>query len=126
MGLEKPQFDTGLRLILRSKRLVATRQPPVELYYDAKDLDPDAPRLRISKSAGVWELRDEQGTLLSSHARLPDAIDAALDRSEVCFSEILVMAGSGRFEWSIRHNPELLEIARVVARPVASEREAAD
>jgi hypothetical protein len=36
------------------------------------------------------------------------------------------MAANGRFEWSVRHNPELLEIARVVAPPVAFQREAAD
>ncbi len=120
------RFDTGLRLIIRSKRLMADREPRVKLYYDARELDPDAPRLRIGKRAGVWEMRDEEGALLSSHARLPDAIDAALKRSEMCFSEILVMATTGRFEWSVRHNPELVEIARVVARPVAPEREAAD
>ena len=120
------RFDTGLRLIIRSKRLVATREPPVKLYYDTQELDPAAPRLRVGKSAGVWELRDEHGALLSSHPRLPDAIDAALERSDVCFSEILVMAATGRFEWSVRHNPELLEIARVVNRRVISEREAAD
>lgn len=120
------RFDTGLRLIVRSKRLVAGREPPLKLYYDVRELDPGAPRLRISKSTGIWELRDDQDSLLGSHDRLPDAIDAALCRSEVCFSEILVMASNGRFEWSVRHNPELLEIARVVARPVAVEREAAD
>lgn len=120
------RFDTGLRLIVRSKRLIATRQPPVKLYYDPRELNADAPRLRISKSAGLWELRDEQGAMLSRHMRLPDAVDAALARSEACFSEILVMATNGRFEWSVRHNPELLEIARVVAPPVAFQREAAD
>lgn len=120
------RFDTGLRLIVRSKRLVEGREPPVRLQYDPGELDPCAPRLRISKSAGVWELRDNEGALLSSHARLPDAVDDALARSARYFSEILVMAATGRFEWSVRHNPELLEIARAVARPVACEREAAD
>ena len=120
------RFDTGLRLIARSKRLIATREPPVRLSYDPRELDANAPRLRISKSANLWELRDEQGALLSGHLRLPDAVDAALARSEECFSEILVMGANGRFEWSVRHNPELLEIARVVAPPVAFQREAAD
>lgn len=120
------RFDGGLRLIARSKRLVPGREPPVKLYYDVRELDPDAPRLRISKSAGVWELRDDKGALLGSHLRLPDAVDAALERSEVCFSEILVMGANGRFEWSVRHNPELLEIAKVVAPPIAFQREAAD
>lgn len=120
------RFDTGLRLIIRSKRLIANREPPVRLRYDARELDPDAPRLRIAKDAGRWELRDDQGVPLSSHFLLPDAVDAALARSEARFSEILVMAANGRFEWSVRHNPELLEIARVVARPVAFQQEAAD
>jgi hypothetical protein len=105
---------------------MATREPPVELFYSPEDLDPEAPRLRIAKKRSVWELRDEQGVLLSSHSRLPEAIDAALERSEKCFSEILVMAGSGRFEWSVQHNPDWLALARAVNRPVLSEREAAD
>lgn len=120
------RFDTGLRLIIRSKWLVPGRERPIELYYDPEDLDADAPRLRISKCAGVWELRDDQGALLSGHARLPGAIDDALARSEERFSEILVMAASGRFEWSVQHNPEWLELARAVNRPVVLEREAAD
>jgi hypothetical protein len=123
---KKLRFDTGLRLIVRSKRLVAGREPPVKLYYDPEELEPATPRLRISKCAGIWELRDDHGALLSSHLRLPDAVDAALERSEVCFSEILVMGANGRFEWSVRHNPELLEIAKVVAPPIAFQREAAD
>jgi hypothetical protein len=80
------RFDTGLRLIVRSKRLVAGRERPVKLYYDVRELDADAPRLRISKSAGLWELRDEQGALLSRHMRLPDAVDAAQARSEACLT----------------------------------------
>jgi hypothetical protein len=106
--------------------IMAKREPAVELYYDAEELDPKAPRLRISKRAGVWELRDAQGALLSSHALLPEAIDAALQRSEVCFSEILVMAATGEFEWSVHHTPEFVELARAVNRPAISEREAAD
>ncbi|HEX6367655.1 MAG TPA: hypothetical protein VF006_01905 [Longimicrobium sp.] len=105
---------------------MATRESSIELFYDPEDLDPAAPRLHIAKRDGVWELRDQQGVLLSSHVRLPDAIDAALARSEECFSEILVMAGSGRFEWSVQHNPDWLALARAVNRPVLSEREAAD
>lgn len=124
-NFKKLRFDTGLGLIVRSKRLIETREPPVKLRYDVRELDPDAPRLRISKSAGIWELRDDGDALLSSHVRLPDAVDAALERSE-CFSEILVMSADGRFEWSVRHNPELLEIATVVAPPAAFQREAAD
>jgi hypothetical protein len=102
------------------------RKAPVELFYEPEELDPVAPRLRIAKKRGVWELRDEQGGLLSRHPLLPDAIDDALERSEVCFSEILVMAATGEFEWSVRHTPEFVELARAVNRPVFSEREAAD
>jgi hypothetical protein len=105
---------------------MATHEPPVELFYEPDDLDPEAPRLRIAKTNGVWELRDDRDALLSSHARLPEAIDAALARSEQCFSEILVMAATGRFEWSVQHNPDWLELARAVNRPIETEREAAD
>jgi hypothetical protein len=120
------RFDTGLRLIVRSKRLIPGRKAHLRVYYDRRELDPCAPRLRISKRAGVWELRDDEGCLLRSHLLLPDAVDAALARSERCFSEILVMTADNRSEWSVRHNPELLEIARVLAPPVAAQREAAD
>jgi hypothetical protein len=120
------RFDMGLKLIARSKRLIPGREPPVELFYDLDMLDPDAPRLRISKCAGIWELRDDQGALLSSHARLTGAIDDALARSAECYSEILVMAATGRFQWSVQHNPDWLALARAVNRPVVSEREAAD
>ena len=102
------------------------RNPPVELFYEPEELDPDAPRLRIAKKRGVWELRNEQGELLSRYPLLPEAIDAALERSKARFSEILVMAATGRFEWSVRHSPEFVELARAVNRPVESEREAAD
>lgn len=105
---------------------MATRKPPVELFYDPEDLDSAAPRLRIGKKAGRWQLRDEQGALLSSHALLPDAIDAALERSKARFSEILVRTASGHFEWSVRHNPDWTELARLVNGTAASQQEAAD
>jgi hypothetical protein len=105
---------------------MAKREPPVELFYEPEELDPEAPRLRIAKKRGVWELRDEQGGLLSKHPLLPEAIDAALERSKVCFSEILVMAATGEFEWSVQHTPEFVELARAVNQPVAAGREAAD
>lgn len=105
---------------------MAKRASSIDLYYDPEDLDPDAPRLRIAKKRGVWELRDGEGVLLSRHAWLPEAIDAALERSKVCFSEILVLAATGEFEWSVRHNPEFLELARAVNQEAAAEREAAD
>jgi hypothetical protein len=120
------RFDAGLKLIARSKRLVPGRERPIDLFYDPEELNADAPRLRISKCAGIWELRDDQGALLSSHARLPDAIDDALARSAECYSEILVMAATGRFEWSVKHNPEFVVLARAVNQPVELQREAAD
>lgn len=104
---------------------MATREPPVELYYDPADLDPDAPRLHLSKRDGVWELRDGGGTRLSSHANLPGAIDAALERSNVRFSEIIVQGATGGIEWSVHDNPDCVEIARALNQGNA-EREAAD
>ena len=105
---------------------MATREPPIELYYDPADLDPDAPRLHVSKRGGVWELRDGGGTRLSSHAKLPAAIDAALERSNVRFSEIIVRGANGGIEWSVHHNPECVEIARALNQGDTAEREAAD
>jgi hypothetical protein len=129
LGLERHVQSDYLRTQAdpsKHEAIMATRKPSIELYYDPEDLAPGAPRLRIAKKRGTWELRDEDGVLLSGHPRLPDAIDAALERSEVCFSEILVMAGSGRFEWSVQHNPDWLALARAVNQPLVSEREAAD
>ena len=97
----------------------------VELVYDPARLDPAAPRLHIRKTDGTWQLRDEDGQLLSSHCRLPDAMDAALERSAVCFGEILIRSSSGEFEWSLRHNPDWTVLARALSGPVPSEREAA-
>src|SRR5215213_496285 len=104
---------------------MAKREPPVELFYEPEDLDPRAPRLRIGKRNGRWELRDNHDALLSSHAILPDAIDAALERSEACFSEILVRGASGRQEWSVHHNPEWIELFRILVRTAPSGSEAA-
>lgn len=105
---------------------MATREPPVELYYDPADLDPEAPRLYISKNGSGWELRDGEGALLSGHAILPEALDAAEARSNVRFSEVIVRGASGRVEWSVRQNPECVEIARVLSQGVGLQREAAD
>lgn len=102
------------------------RPASVDLFYDPADLDPDAPRLRIGKANGCWELRDDEGTLLSCHPCLPDAIDAGLERSRVCFSEILFRGSTGRDEWSVHHNPEWVELARALNRTNASMAEAAD
>ncbi|HEX2079506.1 MAG TPA: hypothetical protein VHG08_17395 [Longimicrobium sp.] len=104
---------------------MAKREPPVELFYDPEELDLQAPRMRIGKSNGRWELRDHDGALLSSHAILPDAIDAALERSEACFSEILLRGADGRQEWSVHHNPEWIELIRLLVRTAPSRSEAA-
>lgn len=99
--------------------------PPVERIYDFSDLDPGAPTLHIGRNGGGWEVRDGDGQLLTRHDRLPAAMDAALARSEACFSEILIRTASG-LEWSLRHNPDWTELARALNRPIAAEREAAD
>lgn len=106
--------------------MMAKRKPAVELYYDPADLDPEAPRLHIGKHDGTWELRDGDGALLSSHAKLPEAINAAEERSRVCFCEILVRGAVTPIEWSVRLNPAMVELARVLNQPVPVEREAAD
>jgi hypothetical protein len=102
------------------------RAASVDLFYDPADLDPDAPRLCISKTHGLWELRDNEGTVLSCHSSLPDAIDAGVERSRLCFSEILFRGSTGGEEWSVRHNPDWVALARALNRTDASMREAAD
>jgi hypothetical protein len=97
-----------------------------ERFYDPADLDPCAPRLRIRKGGGLWELWDDGHVLLGGHPRLPDALDAALERSAIRFSEILVRASDDSFEWSVRHNPEMQELARLLTRFPAARQEAAD
>ena len=121
------RFDTGLRLICTSRWLIPGREAPIQLFYDPEQLKPGAPRLRIAKNDGWWELRDDEGALLSSHPLLPDALDAAFERSATCYSEILVAGAAGRrTEWSAHHNPEWVELARLLNRTAASQREAAD
>lgn len=95
---------------------MATRDPPVELFYDPADLDPSAPRLYVRKENGAWALWDGTGVLLGRHSTLPDALDDALARSGERFSEILVRTATGTQEWSVAHNPELEWLARAVAR----------
>jgi hypothetical protein len=99
---------------------------PLELFYDPADLDPRAPRLRIRKRDGRWELWDEDEVLLGDYPLLPHALDAALARSAIRFSEILVLASNGAFEWSVHHNPQWMELARILNRVPSREREAAD
>lgn len=102
------------------------RRKALELYYDPAELDPGAPRLHIRKQDGVWELRDDADVLLAAYPRLPGALDDALARSATPFKEILVRAANGRFEWSVRHNPDLEWLARFMNDVTAGEREAAD
>lgn len=99
---------------------MATREPSVELYYDPADLDPDAPRLHVRTEDGVWELRDADDALLCRSMLLPEVLDAALERSNVRFSEIIVQGAGGGIEWSVHQNPEYVELARVLARERAT------
>ena len=102
------------------------REPPVELFYDPADLDPTAPRLRVTRNGVGWELRDDAGMLLSTHPTQDDAIDAALDRSRSRFSEILARGSTGRIEWRISQDPELLRAAESWRKERLCDREAAD
>lgn len=100
---------------------MAKREPAVELFYDPAELNPDVPRLRIGKRAGCWEVRADGGALLSSNATLPDALDDAMDRARTCSSEIIVRGSSGRIEWAVSQNPELVELARWLNARIPSE-----
>ena len=95
---------------------MATREPPVELFYSPDDLDPEAPRLRVTRNGEGWELRDDGGTLLSKHSTQVDAIDAALERSTLRFSEILVRGSTGRAEWVVNQDPRWLKLTRALDR----------
>ena len=105
---------------------MATREPPVELYYDPAKLDPDAPRLRVIRNGGGWELRADDGELLSTHPTQADAVDAALGRSKRRFSEILVRGSTGRAEWVMNQDPNWLKLARAIDRDLQRRREGAD
>lgn len=95
---------------------MATRKTPVELFYDPEDLDPQAPRLCVTRNGEGWELRANEGDLLSKHSSQAEAIDAGLERSKARFSEILVRGSTGRAEWVVNQNPEWLKLARAVDR----------
>lgn len=106
---------------------MATRETPVERFYDPADLVPGAPRLYVRRNGTRWELRDDAGELLSTHATDELAIDAALERSRRSYCEILVRGASGRTEWLIDQDPELLRaVAFLSKRWEARQREAAD
>lgn len=95
---------------------MATREPPLERYYDPAALDPDAPRLHVRRNGVGWELRDVAGGLLSAHPTQDDAIDAALCLSKRRFSEILVRGPTGRAEWAVNQDPAWLELTRAIDR----------
>lgn len=101
---------------------MATREPPVELFYSPADLDPQAPRLRVTRNGEGWELRADEGDLLSKHPSQAEAIDAALERSKARFSEILVRGSTGRAEWVVNQNPNWLELARALDRDLERRR----
>lgn len=105
---------------------MATREPPVELYYDPDKLHPDAPRLHVRRNGGDWELRDDAGEVLSSHPTQADAINAALVRSRRRFSEILVRGHTGCAEWVMNQDPKWLKLARAVSRDMARRRQEED
>lgn len=86
---------------------MATREPPVELFYDPADLDPDAPRLYVRRNGTTWRLLDEDGLLLSTHASQDDAIDAARQKSKKRFSEILVRGSTDDLEWRLDQDPDI-------------------
>ncbi|HEX8317623.1 DUF2188 domain-containing protein [Longimicrobium sp.] len=89
---------------------MAKRKAPPEPLFDEADLDPNAPRLYISRNGVGWELRSAEGALVGVHDSQSTAIDAAREISKVRFSEILVEGSTGRFVWQLDQRPEWLEI----------------
>lgn len=97
---------------------MAKRKAPPEPLFDQADLDPNAPRLYISRNGVGWELRSAEGDLLSVHDSQSIAIKAAREISNVRFSEILVEGSTGRYVWRVDQRPEWLAIvARLGPRP---------
>lgn len=90
---------------------MAKRKAPPEPLFDETDLDPNAPRLYISRNGVGWELRSAEGALLSVHDSQSTAIDAAREISQAGFSEILVEGSTGRYVWQLDQRPEWLTIA---------------
>lgn len=89
---------------------MATREPPVELFYDPAELTPDAPRLYVRRNGTSWRLLDQNGDLLSTHPTQSDAIGAARCISKERFSEILVRGATDALEWRLDQDPEIVEI----------------
>jgi hypothetical protein len=94
--------------------MMATREAPVERLYLPEDLAPGAPRLHVMRNGAGWELRDDAGLVLSKHPTQGDAVDAALERSRVRFSEILVRGSTGRVEWLVGQDPLTQELSRIL------------
>jgi hypothetical protein len=90
--------------------MMATREASVELFYDPGELTPGAPRLYIRRSGSVWDIRDEDGGILSTHPSQNHAIDEARTRSRQRFCEILVRGSTGELEWRLDQDPEVAEI----------------
>lgn len=89
---------------------MATREPPVELFYDPQELTPGAPRLYVRRNGTSWRLLDENGTLLSAHSSQSEAIGAARRLSKKRFAEILVRGSTDDLEWRLDQDPEIAEI----------------
>jgi hypothetical protein len=98
------------------------RPSPVELFYDPATLTAGAPRLYVWLDGEKWRLEDEAGTLLSTHPTQEDAIDDALGRSKLRFSEILARGSNGRID----QDPELLPAAEAWRKERFRDQEAAD
>jgi hypothetical protein len=105
---------------------MATREPPVERFYSPEDLDPTAPRLYVWRNGGAWELQDEGGMVLSTHATQRDALEEAHERSAVRFCEILARGSTGRIEWRIDQNPAMRKATEYWRKKKSQQREAAD
>ncbi|HEX6041258.1 DUF2188 domain-containing protein [Longimicrobium sp.] len=89
---------------------MATHEPEVELFYDPADLDPNAPRLYVTRNGVGWELRDGAGLLLSTHPTQAHGIEAARRQSLRRFSEILVRGSNGAVEWRLDQDPDVAPI----------------
>lgn len=89
---------------------MATRESPVELFYDPQELAPDVPRLYVRRNGTSWRLLDQDGVLLSTHPSQSDAIGAARHISKQRFSEILVRGSTDALEWRLDQDPEIAEI----------------
>lgn len=104
-------FGARTDLLPAERGTMAKRKAPPEPLYAPEDLDPNAPRLYISRNGAGWELRSEERALLGVHESQSRAIDAAREISKVRFTEILVEGSTGRYIWQLDQDPEWLAIA---------------